>query len=140
VAAGNENNDACNTSPASVKSIFTVMASDKNDNRAWFSNWGACADIYAPGVNVLSTIPGGGTAMYSGTSMASPVMAGVLNHYVDMYPNNNLKQIKKKVMKLATTGVVIGDKSDTVNDLVYLNRNFDDESQNIIQSPHIVFL
>ena len=47
VAAGNEDEDACNGSPSSVKSIFTVMASDKDDNRAWFSNWGPCAELYS---------------------------------------------------------------------------------------------
>ena len=122
VAAGNEDQDACNGSPSSVKSIFTVMASDKSDNRAWFSNWGPCADMYSPGVDVLSTIPNGKTAVYSGTSMASPVLAGVLNHYLDMYPDMNMKAIKKQMVSMSTKDVISGEKDDTVSHLVYLER------------------
>ncbi len=122
VAAGNENNDACKSSPASVRSILTVMASDKSDNRGWFSNWGACADIYAPGVSILSTIPGGKTAVYSGTSMASPVMAGVLNHYIDMYPKETFQSLKEKIKEMSNKDVITGDKPNTVNDLVYFHR------------------
>jgi len=122
VAAGNEDEDACNGSPSSVKSIFTVMASDKDDNRAWFSNWGSCADIYSPGVNVLSTIPNGKTAVYSGTSMASPILAGVLNHYVDMYSDLNMLEIKEKVLSMSTKNAISGKKKSTVSDLIYLER------------------
>ena len=119
VAAGNENNDACNTSPASAPSVLTVMASDEYDNKAWFSNWGRCADIYSPGVDVLSTIPNGKTAKYSGTSMASPVMVGVLNHYLDMYPKMNMKDIKKLVKKKATKNAIRGNKNGSNNLLAY---------------------
>jgi len=122
VAAGNEDEDACNGSPSSVKSIFTVMASDKDDNRAWFSNWGPCAELYSPGLNVLSTIPNGQTAVYSGTSMASPVLAGVLNHYIDMYPDMNMKQIKKQMISMSSKDVISGQKESTSNNLVYLER------------------
>lgn len=122
VAAGNENSDSCRVSPASVKGILTVMASDKDDNRAWFSNWGACSNVYAPGVDVLSTIPDEGTAKYSGTSMASPVMAGVLNHYIDMFPDQDMGSLMKTVQKLATKNVITGDKPKTVNLLAYLRR------------------
>lgn len=121
-AAGNENNDACKTSPASVKEIFTVMASDKDDNRAWFSNWGKCSDIYSPGVNILSTIPDGKTATYSGTSMACPNLVGVLNHYLDQYPDLNMKGLKQKVLSDSSSGKIIGDKKQTNNYLVFLNR------------------
>ena len=122
VAAGNENSDSCRVSPASVKNILTVMASDKDDNRAWFSNWGACSNVYSPGVDVLSTIPDGKRATYSGTSMASPVMAGVLNHYIDMFPEQNMAQMMKTVAKLATKDTVVGEKPKTVNLLAYLRR------------------
>jgi subtilisin family serine protease len=124
VAAGNENEDACTGSPSSVKSIFTVMASDISDNRAWFSNWGECADIYSPGVDILSTIPNGETAVYSGTSMASPVMAGVLNHYIDLHSNMNMKQIKEVVLKSSSKNVISGVKRSTTSNLIYLQRKF----------------
>jgi cerevisin len=124
VAAGNENEDACNASPASSKSILTVMASDIDDNRAWFSNWGKCANIYAPGVNVLSTIPHNQFASYSGTSMASPVTAGVLNHYIDMFPSYNMKQIMEAISKYSSHNVIQGgSKPSTVSNLIYLSRS-----------------
>ena len=123
VAAGNEDENACKGSPSSVKSILTVMASDAEDNRAWFSNWGSCADLYSPGVNVLSTIPGGKTAVYSGTSMASPVLAGVLNHYLDMYPDLNMNTIKEKLIETSTKEVISGERPDTSSNLVYLERS-----------------
>ena len=122
-AAGNENNDACKTSPASVKEIFTVMASDRDDNRAWFSNWGKCADIYSPGVDITSTIPDGKTATYSGTSMACPVLVGVLAHYINMYPELTMKELKEKVLTDATKDHIIGNKKRTSNLLGYLYRN-----------------
>jgi hypothetical protein len=122
VAAGNENKDACFSSPASAASAITVMASDSEDNNAWFSNWGPCANIYAPGVNLLSTIPGG-TDVYSGTSMASPVVAGVLNHYIDLYPQHNQQQMLGILEKLSSKNVINSKKQNTKNNLVYLTRN-----------------
>jgi subtilisin family serine protease len=124
VAAGNENQDSCKVSPAGAKNILTVMASDKDDNRAWFSNWGSCANIYSPGVDIESTIPGGKSAVYSGTSMATPIMVGIFNHYLDMYPNNNkMEDMIQLVDKLSTKNTINGYKKQTKNNLVYLNRN-----------------
>lgn len=123
VAAGNENSDACNTSPASAVGILTIMASDEYDNRASFSNYGKCADLYSPGVNILSTIPNGKTAVYSGTSMATPNLVGVLNHYLDQFPFLNMRDVKKKMMTDASTNKLIGNPRNTNNLLVYLNRD-----------------
>lgn len=122
-AAGNENGDACKTSPASVEEIFTVMASDRNDNRAWFSNWGKCSDIYSPGVDIISTIPNGKIAVYSGSSMSTPILVGVLNHYIDQNPELNMKELKKKVLSDATKDHINGYKKQTNNLLVFLKRN-----------------
>ena len=122
VAAGNEDSNACSTSPASAKGVLTVMASDNEDERAWFSNWGSCADIYTPGVGILSTIPNGKTAIYSGTSMSSPVTVGVLNHYLDQYPDMNMKEIKAKMLEDASQDTIKGNPKNTPNLLVYLNR------------------
>jgi cerevisin len=122
VAAGNENEDACDGSPSGAKSILTVMASDASDNRAWFSNWGECADIYSPGVNVLSTIPNEKTAVYSGTSMATPVVVGVLNHYLDVYTKMNMKKIIKQMLRNATKNAMVGNPKGTTNFFVNLNR------------------
>jgi hypothetical protein len=123
VASGNENSDACNTSPASAKGVFTVNAMGRDDSRAYFSNYGPCSDIYSPGVDIESTVPGNKTAVYSGTSMACPITAGVLNHYVDMYPNMNMAQIKQKMLSEATKNAITGNPNKrTPNLLVYLNR------------------
>lgn len=121
-AAGNEDNDACKTSPASVKEIFTVMASDKYDNRAYFSNFGKCADIYSPGVDIYSTIPGDRVAKYSGTSMATPILVGVLNHYIDQNPTLDMKDLKNKVLSDATKDILSGNPKGTKNSFVFLNR------------------
>lgn len=80
VAAGNSKRDACNFSPARVASAITVAASDINDQFASFSNYGKCVDIIAPGVNITSAWIGSSssTNSISGTSMASPHVAGVV--------------------------------------------------------------
>jgi hypothetical protein len=123
VAAGNEDSDACNTSPASARGILTIMASDKYDNRAYFSNYGTCADLYSPGVDILSTIPNGKTAVYSGTSMATPNLVGVLNHYLDQFPSLNMKAVKEKMMQDASKNKLSGNPKKTNNLLVYLHRD-----------------
>ena len=123
VAAGNEDQSACNTSPASARGILTVMAMDQYDKRAYFSNFGKCADIYAPGVDILSTIPNEKTAIYSGTSMSAPAVAGVLNHILDENPHFNMKQVKAKILNDATKNVINNNPKKTPNLMVYLNRN-----------------
>lgn len=77
VAAGNDNADACNYSPAAADKAVTVGASAIDDSRAYFSNWGKCTDIFAPGLSIQSTWIGSKTAIntISGTSMASPISA-----------------------------------------------------------------
>lgn len=119
-AAGNENSDSCNTSPASVPDIFTVMASDIKDNRAYFSNYGLCSDIYSPGVDILSTIPGGKLSLMSGSSMAGPQVVGVLNHYLNKYPDLNNKQLKDKVLEDSSKNKIRHNVQNTNNYLIYL--------------------
>jgi subtilisin family serine protease len=79
VAAGNSGADACSYSPASEPSAITVGATDSSDARASYSNYGTCVDMFAPGTNITSAWPTSATATntISGTSMASPHVAGV---------------------------------------------------------------
>src|SRR4030095_13256016 len=78
VAAGNDNADACNTSPARTPTALTVGATTSGDVRASFSNYGSCVDISAPGVGITSAWNSSNTATntISGTSMATPHVTG----------------------------------------------------------------
>jgi subtilisin family serine protease len=79
VSAGNSGANACSQSPAragTTNGIATVAATDSSDSEASWSNYGSCVDIWAPGVSVFSTYAGGGYNTLSGTSMASPHVAG----------------------------------------------------------------
>jgi len=122
VASGNEDSDACRTSPASAKGILTVMAMGRDDKRAYFSNYGKCCNIYGTGVKVKSTIPGGKTAVYSGSSMACPEVVGVLNHYLDQFPQMNMKQIMSKMLEDATKDTIEGNPKNTPNLMSYIHR------------------
>lgn len=89
VAAGNDNRDACSFSPAAAEKAVTVGASTLGDERAYFSNFGPCVDVFAPGLNILSTWIGSKNAenTISGTSMASPHTAGLLAYLLSIYPS-----------------------------------------------------
>ncbi|MEU8259692.1 S8 family serine peptidase [Micromonospora sp. NPDC048999] len=102
VAAGNEDMDACKTSPAAVSTAITVGATDRVDFRAWFSNYGRCVDTFAPGVNITSTAPGNKTAVMDGTSMASPHVAGAAALLLQAHPTWSPKQVRDNIV---TTGI-----------------------------------
>jgi cerevisin len=82
VAAGNSDADSCDSSPGRVAVAITVGASDDEDKSATFTNWGTCLDVFAPGVDILSTAPGDDTATMSGTSMACPHVVGGVARYM----------------------------------------------------------
>ncbi|KAI0242268.1 hypothetical protein L0F63_002576, partial [Massospora cicadina] len=105
VAAGNSNMDACYFSPASAPSVITVAASDINDVRATFSNYGECVDVFAPGVNIKSTWNNGATNSISGTSMATPHVAGMVANLLSKTPASQ-SQVKAKLTNLATKNVL----------------------------------
>lgn len=126
VAAGNDNADACNYSPAAAENAVTVGASTLADERAYFSNYGKCTDIFAPGLNILSTWIGSEYAVntISGTSMASPHIAGLLAYYVSLHPAQDSayaveeitpKKLKEALITVATEGALTDIPSDTPN-------------------------
>ncbi|OQE24941.1 hypothetical protein PENFLA_c009G00055 [Penicillium flavigenum] len=130
VAAGNDNADACNYSPAAAEKAVTVGASTLADERAYFSNYGKCTDIFAPGLNILSTWVGSdhATNTISGTSMASPHIAGLLAYYVSLAPAKDSayavadvtpKQLKAALISVATEGTLTDIPSDTPNLLAW---------------------
>lgn len=108
VAAGNEAQAACNVSPAREPSAITVGATDSGDYRAWFSNFGECVDIFAPGVDIVGAAPGSGTDTMSGTSMASPHVAGAAALVLSAYPTLDPAGVAAVLTGDATRDRVIG--------------------------------
>jgi cerevisin len=126
VAAGNDNADSCRYSPAAAEKAVTVGASTLADERAYFSNFGKCNDIFAPGLNILSTWIGSETAtnVISGTSMASPHIAGLLAYLLSLQPSKSSayavaeitpKKLKADLLSIATVGALEDVPSDTAN-------------------------
>ena len=121
VAAGNSSADACVSSPARVPSAITVAASDRNDALATFSNRGPCVDVIAPGVNITSDWMKSGVKTISGTSMASPHVAGVVARYLQLNPNANPADVSTALLANATNAVINGSLNGTANRLIYAN-------------------
>ncbi|MCR6488414.1 S8 family peptidase [Amycolatopsis sp. OK19-0408] len=119
VAAGNSSTDACNTSPAHVPEAITVNASDENDNRASFSNYGSCTDIFAPGNNITSLgLSNGSSANMSGTSMATPHVTGAAALYLAANPGATAQQVRDALVGGATSGVIKNAGSGSPNKLL----------------------
>ncbi|KAK6345827.1 hypothetical protein TWF730_010170 [Orbilia blumenaviensis] len=131
VAAGNENQDACNTSPAGFSRqlpIISVGATDIDDARASFSNFGSCVDIHAPGVDIVSTFSNSNTATRSlqGTSMACPHVTGMIAALLVQNPNlrTNPVGMKNLVLSMAQRGVIRAGANVPRNGQVLLNSGF----------------
>jgi len=135
VAAGNEDDDACYSSPARAKSAITVGATGESDNRAWFSNWGSCVDIFAPGTEVKSSWASSDTATYTidGTSMATPHVTGIASRYLQRHPSATPSQVAAALRAAATRGVV-GDPQGAPNLLAYVSPSLELPGQTVIKN------
>jgi subtilisin family serine protease len=92
VSAGNANSSTAQF-PSSVSTVISVAATDINDKKASFSNFGSTVYVSAPGVNIISAFPGGYYAMVSGTSFAAPIVAGEAALIRSAKPGSNAKTV-----------------------------------------------
>jgi serine protease len=121
VAAGNDNANACNGSPSRVAEAITVGSTTSSDARSSFSNYGSCLDVFAPGSSITSAwyTSTSATNTISGTSMASPHVAGVAALYLAGNTTATPSQVADAIVTTATTGKVTNPGSGSPNRLVY---------------------
>lgn len=119
-AAGNSNDNACLYSPARAPAALTVGATAEDDSRSFYSNYGSCLDLFAPGDNILSAWVGGNKATHtmSGTSMAAPLVSGAAALYLQANPASWPAGVTYAINRSATTGKV-SDPAGSINRLLY---------------------
>ena len=125
VAAGNSNANAANSSPARVTQAITVGSSTSSDARSSFSNFGSVVDIFAPGSAILSAwyTSNTATATLSGTSMASPHVAGVVARFLQANPTATPAQARNELVNVATLNHLSGVPAGTANRLLFWASN-----------------
>ncbi|GIH28181.1 hypothetical protein Aph01nite_64910 [Acrocarpospora phusangensis] len=117
-AAGNGGGDACRTSPSGASGVFGVAASDESDQRAPFSNHGRCVDLYAPGVDILSTWPDDTLRRLSGTSVAAPHVSGAAALRLGGNRSETPTSLFTWLKSTATSGVIVKNRGRTPNRLL----------------------
>ena len=120
VAAGNSSDNACNYSPARAPAAITVGATTSSDSRASYSNLGSCVDVFAPGSSITSAWHTSNTATntISGTSMASPHVAGVAAQVLQLKPTATPAAVTQAIVSTASTNKVINPGSSSPNRLL----------------------
>ena len=119
VAAGNSAGDACKLSPARVPEAITVAASDMYDQIAEFSERGTCVDLFAPGVDIVSTWKNGKIESISGTSMAAPHVAGVVALALSEKEFDKAVDVQPFLSSIGTRNVIQGDLKGSPNVLLF---------------------
>jgi subtilisin family serine protease len=121
VAAGNETTDACTRSPARTPEAITVGSTTSSDAKSSFSNYGTCVDIFAPGSSITSAwyTSNTATSTISGTSMASPHVAGAAALYLQANPSAAPAAVRDALVNSATQGVVSNPGPNSPNRLLY---------------------
>lgn len=121
IAAGNSNTNAANQSPARVAAAITVGSSTMSDARSSFSNFGSVVDIFAPGSSILSAYNTSdtATATLSGTSMATPHVAGVAARFLQSNPGASPATVRNEIVNQATLNHLSGIPSGTANRLLF---------------------
>jgi subtilisin family serine protease len=121
IAAANDSQDACNDSPGSTPNAITVGATDSADTLAYFSNFGSCVDVLAPGVGITSTwISPAMTNTIDGTSMASPHVAGSAALYLGAHPTATPADVRAALVGSATPNLFSNLPAGTPNLLLYM--------------------
>jgi subtilisin family serine protease len=120
-AAGNSNVDACTQSPARASGLVTVAASDGNDAKAGFSNWGTCVALSAPGTAIASAGRASPTAVVAmnGTSMAAPHAAGAVALLLQGQPTMSPAQVRQQLLAQASADTVTGVPAGTPRSLLF---------------------